>query len=135
MWTIEDWARLARTLPLRRVELDPRYKTFKIFIAERNINYRTAWDAEHAVEQDRMNIALRTMRGDLDPAYGYVIGQGCENILDDEEPALAPGTPGGPEPELQSADLSMFTPAQQRAIKGIVKIIADQGRENGERSA
>lgn len=133
MWTMEDWARLARRLELRRYEMG--YAKFKDFVAERGINYRTAWDAEHADGKGRTNFTRATLAALLDPAYGYVRGEGCENILNDEEPALAPDTPGGPEPELQSADLSSFTPEQQRTIRGIVKLLAAQEQADRSRSA
>jgi hypothetical protein len=113
VWTREDWARLARRLEARRIELDTRYYTFKTFIAERGVNYRTAWDAEHVIEQGRMNITRGTMATKLDPAYGWVTGRGCENILNGEEPVALAGTPGG---LAQESLPSGFDPETERMI-------------------
>jgi hypothetical protein len=99
MWTRDDWDRLARTLEARRGAMG--YATFQAFINDRGINYRTAWDAEHAVARDpakdRTNMRPATLDAIVDPAYGYVKGGGCRNILDGKEPELAPGTPGAPD--------------------------------------
>jgi hypothetical protein len=137
MWTDADWDRLARTLKARRGAMG--YATFRDFINDRPINYRTAWDAEHAVAghraKDRTNMRPETLDAMVDKAYGYVMGSGCRNILDGKDPELAPGTPGAPDPELTSADLSSFTPQQRRAIRGMVKLLADQEAAKGERTA
>jgi hypothetical protein len=133
MWTNADWDRLSRSLEARRGEFG--YVTFQDFVDDRGINMRTAWDAERAVTQKRTNIRPTTLDAIIDPAYGWVMGKGCRNILNGKEPVAAPDTPGGPAPELTTADLSTFTPQQQRVIRGIVRLLADQEAAKGERSA
>jgi hypothetical protein len=133
MWTDDDWNRLARYMEARRGAMG--YATFQAFIDDRDINYRTAWDAENAVAQNRTNIRRTTLDAIIDPAYGWVMGQGCRNILDRREPVAAAGTPGAAQPRRGGADLSEFTSQQQRAIKGIVKLLADSETAEGERSA
>jgi hypothetical protein len=92
-WTRDDWARLEKRLYVRRLELDPRYATFKTFIAERGVNYRLAWDLENATGEGRMNVGWLTLAEKVDPAYGWEPG-GCQNVLDGLEPVPLPGTPG-----------------------------------------
>jgi hypothetical protein len=134
-WTNDDWDRLSERLFRRRIELDPSYATFKTFITERgNLSlYRTAWDAEHAVEQDRTNITLGTLITKIDPLYGYLPG-GCEAILNGGEPVREEDarrrSPAG-EPE-------EYTPEQvARIAEDFAKMIrsrtsdAGDGEDNG----
>ena len=44
----EAWQRLGEMLEGRRVALDPKYRNLVRFTAERGIDYRLAWDVEHA---------------------------------------------------------------------------------------
>src|SRR5256885_203365 len=42
------WTELGHMLEHRRVEISPRYRNLTLFCAEREIDYRLAWDLEHA---------------------------------------------------------------------------------------
>lgn len=143
-WPRDDWARLADHLFRRRIELDPRYATFKVFIEERGVPslYRTAWDVEHAVSKGRTNITRGTLITKIDPLYGYEPG-GCEAILNGMEPVSLPGTPGAPPRprarhgrgggEPSAADMS----PEELAAKFVEFLEWDRARKEGrsERSA
>ena len=83
------WKRLGEMLEARRVQLDPRYKTLKTFAEEREIDYRLAWDIEHAA---RTNYRRPTLIG-IDAAYGWEAGS-IQKVLEGGRPVPARGTPG-----------------------------------------
>jgi hypothetical protein len=61
-----SWKALADLLEARRIELDPRYDNFTLFCEERQVNFRLAWDIEHA---RRSNFRNATLLG-IEEAYG-----------------------------------------------------------------
>ena len=61
------WQRLGEMLERRRVELDTRYANLTRFSEERGIDYRLAWDIEHAA---RINYRRPTLTA-LEVAYGW----------------------------------------------------------------
>lgn len=64
------WKRLGELLELRRVGLDPRYKNLTLFSAEREVDYRLAWDIEHG---RRTNFRRPTLTS-IEAAYGWEHG-------------------------------------------------------------
>jgi hypothetical protein len=87
-----SWERLGDLLEHRRVQLNPRYANLTLFAEERGIDYRMAWDAEHA---RRTNYRRPTLTA-IEVAYGWKPGS-IRSVLDGGDPAPAPGSPGSPE--------------------------------------
>lgn len=80
----DQWVRIGEFLQDRRVQIDTRYANLRLFADERGVNYRLAWDAEHA---RRENYARATLTS-LDVAYGLQPGS-IRNMIAGGEPALA----------------------------------------------
>src|SRR5207253_3737222 len=93
-----SWKRLGEMLERRRVELDTRYRNLTLFAAERGIDYRLAWDAEHGA---RSNYRRPTLRA-IEVAYGLPPG-----AIDDFLASAAPAASGERPPELRYADPEM----------------------------
>jgi hypothetical protein len=87
---METWRRLGRMLELRRVELATRYSNLSLFTAERGLDYRLAWDIEHA---KRTNYRRPTLTA-VEIAYGWRPGS-IAGVLAGGRPAPAPD-PDGP---------------------------------------
>jgi hypothetical protein len=66
----DEWQRLGEMLEGRRVDLDLRYRNLSLFAQERGIDYRLAWDIEHA---RRTNYRRPTLRA-IEAAYALVSG-------------------------------------------------------------
>lgn len=60
------WKRVGELLQGRRVDMDTRYRNLHVFAAEREINYRLAWDLEAGA---RTNYRQPTLRA-AEVAYG-----------------------------------------------------------------
>ena len=89
----EAWQRLGEMLERRRVELDTRYANLRLFSGERGIDYRLAWDVEHAA---RTNYRRPTLTS-IEVAYALrpgsirlVLSGGDPVLLDSEAAAQAP---------------------------------------------
>lgn len=65
------WTQLGRYLEQRRVELDTRYRNLTLFCQDKGIDYRLAWDIEHA---RRTNYRRTTLLA-LESAYGLRAGR------------------------------------------------------------
>ena len=64
------WKRLGELLEQRRVQMNPQYANLSRFAADREINYRLAWDVEHG---ERTNYRRPTLRA-IEVAYGLMPG-------------------------------------------------------------
>ncbi len=60
------WIQLGQMLELRRVRLERRYANLTLFTQERGLDYRVAWDVEHAA---RTNYRRATLSA-IEVAYG-----------------------------------------------------------------
>jgi hypothetical protein len=92
---MDAWRRLGRMLERRRVELDTRYSNLSLFAAERGLDYRMAWDVEHAA---RSNFRRPTITA-IEVAYGWVPGSVAAVLAGGRpEPAESPDGPAPIEP-------------------------------------
>lgn len=55
------WQQLGEMLEHRRVEIDARYTNLTLFCAERGIDYRLCWDAEHAARVNYRRVTLAAL--------------------------------------------------------------------------
>lgn len=113
-----DWARVGAMLENRRAELDPRYRNMKIFERERGIDYRLAWDIEHARRDTYRRVTLTA----IEVAYGWQPGS-IHRVLEggDPVPAAATGileTTGIQQPELSAAEAEAFGREMFKVIQG-----------------
>jgi hypothetical protein len=60
------WKRLGQLLEQQRVQLDTRYANMTLFAAERGVDYRLCWDAEHGARDNYRRATLAA----LEIAYG-----------------------------------------------------------------
>lgn len=92
----EAWQRLGEMLEGRRVALDPKYRNLVLFSKERRIDYRLAWDVEHAA---RTNYRRPTITA-IEIAYGWRPGS-IRLVLAGGEPAELGGSAlaHAPEPD------------------------------------
>lgn len=81
------WKRLGDLLEQRRVGLDSRYKNLTLFSAEREVDYRLAWDIEHGA---RTNFRRPTLTS-IEAAYGWEHGS-IRSVLagGDPQPVAVP---------------------------------------------
>jgi hypothetical protein len=93
------WERLGRMLAERRTQISPRYANRRAFAADREMNWRTLHDIEHA---KRTNFKPETMRA-FEAAYLLVPGS-LDRALDGGglEPLPAAPVPLRPAPEAPS---------------------------------
>jgi hypothetical protein len=98
----DAWERLGALLERRRVEMDTRYRNLTLFCEERDIDYRLAWDIEHAA---RDNYRRPTITA-IEIAYAWVPGS-IRRVLAGGEPAT-----------------SGFTPRQQRILREFPQAVA-----------
>lgn len=89
------WVHLGEMLQDRRVELDTRYANLRLFTDEAGIDYRLAWDVEHAA---RVNYRRPTLTA-IEVAYRWGRGSiaavlaGGAPVLLDPEPKPSPPAP------------------------------------------
>jgi hypothetical protein len=87
------WKRLGDMLHQSRLDLDPRYDNFELFIRERDITYRVAWDIEN---NRRANYRPMTLHS-VEVAYGWQPGSirrvlaGGHPVLTEVDLGPAPG--------------------------------------------
>ncbi len=81
-WDRASWERLGQLLQQRRAEISPRYINLTLFVAEREINYRLAWDIENGAERNYRPATLRS----VEIAYGLAPGD-IGRILAGKQPA------------------------------------------------
>lgn len=118
-WDTAAWERLGDLLVQRRVELSARFRNLRTFSKDREINYRLAWDAEHAA---RTNYERPTL-GFIELAYGWEAGS-IRRVLDGGEPAPIPVDLAEQPAELSPAAAEAFGREIFRLVQG--------GKEDGE---
>jgi hypothetical protein len=117
----EAWQRLGEMLEGRRVALNPKYRNLVLFTAERGIDYRLAWDVEHAA---RTNYRRPTITA-IEVAYAWRPGS-IRLVLAGGEPAeldIAVTAPASP-----------LTAGEERALaswREEVRLGVEQKRNEG----
>jgi len=76
-----DWIRVGKLLEQRRVEINARYRNLRRFTDERGLDYRLAWDIEHAA---RTNYRRPTITA-VEVGYGWQPGS-VQLVLDGGDP-------------------------------------------------
>lgn len=79
----DAWVRLGGMLERRRVELDLKYRNLALFAEERGVDYRMAWDLEHARRTNYRRITLMA----VELAYGWEPGS-IEQVLEGGQPLV-----------------------------------------------
>lgn len=113
----DEWVRIGEYLQDRRVQIDTRYANLRLFADERGINYRLAWDVEHA----RRNNYARATLTSLDVAYRLQPGS-VRNMVAGGEPVPEDSGGGGDyrrhydDPRLQAIENLDFPPDVRRGM-------------------
>jgi hypothetical protein len=131
----EAWQRLGEMLEGRRVALDPRYRNLVRFTAERGIDYRLAWDVEHA---KRTNYRRPTLTA-IEVAYGWrpgsiglVLAGGQPDELD--AGAAAPAAAPADDP-LTPEERQILAAHRAAVLREVGEQRRDTGRNGRENSA
>ena len=126
---LEPWRRLGRALQAQRVELDPRYRTFEVFVRERgtprDLNYRMLWDIEHGKRANYRGPALRA----IEAAYGLPADWITRALAADDALDAA----------LRGPEFADFTPGEIETARRYILLkraeAAREERENHRRGA
>jgi len=126
-WDDEALKRLGEVLVVRRVELDPRYHSRKLFAEETGINLRRLADLENGRRGGAPPLALQNV---FAPAYRVEYQSVVDVLAGDGDLEALPGTPPHKSPRRRKAAVSPLTaaaPSGETEIPGVLNMLAVPG--------